>query len=157
MASLTAVRPDGTTCSTSTRTQASQGPVTSVASCASSASSSAAPGAACAATESAEIRIAYCTDVEGNLDFFHRVIDLSPVLAYVDVDGGPGRDSPDAEISLERDTDYFVFGGDAVYVKDLSSFFFCFGCWTCRPFLPWCSLLNPLRATVLCLWSRKKT
>lgn len=94
--------------------------------------------------------------LQGNLDFFHRVIDLSPVLAYVDVDGGPGRDSPDAEISLERDTDYFVFGGDAVYVKDLSSFIFCFGCWTCRPFLPWCSLLNPLRATVLCLWSRKR-
>jgi hypothetical protein len=61
--------------------------------------------------------------LQGNLDFFHRVIDLSPVLAYVDVDGGPGRDSPDAEISLERDTDYFVFGGDAVYVKDLSTFF----------------------------------
>lgn len=57
-------------------------------------------------------RIAYVTDVEGNLDYFHRFVELSGVLVFDET--GPPRDAPDAVLTLAREDDHFVFGGDAV-------------------------------------------
>ena len=49
-------------------------------------------------------RVAYCTDVEGNLDYWERFIDLSEVLH---------RDKSTGEISMVEGA-HFVYGGDSV-------------------------------------------
>jgi hypothetical protein len=59
-----------------------------------------------------QFRVEYVTDVEGNLEYFHRFVSLSNVLAYDDA--GPPPDSPHAVLTLAASDDHFVFGGDAV-------------------------------------------
>ena len=59
-----------------------------------------------------QFRVEYVTDVEGNLEYFHRFVALSTVVAYDET--GPPRDAPDAVLTLAREDDHFVFGGDAV-------------------------------------------
>ena len=49
-------------------------------------------------------RVAYCTDVQGNLDYWERFIDLSEVLH---------RDKSTGEISMVEGA-HFVYGGDSV-------------------------------------------
>lgn len=48
--------------------------------------------------------VTYVTDVEGNLDFFERFVELSPVLRY----------DEKGELELVGGDSFFVFGGDAV-------------------------------------------
>jgi hypothetical protein len=48
---------------------------------------------------------AYLTDVEGNLDYFHKYVRLSKVIAWVD--------SKKNRLKFKQDNSMFVFGGDA--------------------------------------------
>ena len=60
--------------------------------------------------EAAPFRLGYVTDVEGNLDYFARFVDICPVLSYA---RGAIAGDPDAELVLEPGC-HFVFGGDLV-------------------------------------------
>ena len=54
------------------------------------------------------IRIGYCTDIEGNLDYFHRLVERpGSVLRWTD----PAARS---ELELQDEGCYFVHGGDTV-------------------------------------------
>lgn len=62
----------------------------------------------------APFRLAYITDVEGNIDWFERCVKICPVLSYKgDPALGTVANSIDAELVLEEGA-YFVFGGDIV-------------------------------------------
>jgi hypothetical protein len=70
------------------------------------------------------MRVSYVTDVEGDIDFFHRFVALSCVLSFepdpvvqtaavrASAAGGRGLCSTGQRLTLADDT-HFVFGGDA--------------------------------------------
>ena len=50
-------------------------------------------------------RCAFVTDVEGNLEFFHRYVDISKVLRW--------KDKSKKELEFIDTDSKFVFGGDS--------------------------------------------
>ena len=59
--------------------------------------------------------IAYVTDVEGNLEYLDKVVQLSPVLQWESVpeQQRPHRSFP-RRLAFQDDSGVLVFGGDAV-------------------------------------------
>ncbi len=55
---------------------------------------------------SSKKRCAFMTDVEGNLDFFHRYVEISKVVKWKD-------EKTKNELEFRDDNSEFVFGGDS--------------------------------------------
>ncbi len=58
-----------------------------------------------ATSASSKKKCAFVTDVEGNLDFFYRYVDISKVLRW--------KDETKKELEFKDNDSEFVFGGDS--------------------------------------------
>lgn len=67
------------------------------------------------AVQDPPFRLGYVTDVEGNIEYFHRFVAESKVLAWAGETNNPPRlDAKSFHLELVGPNSYFVYGGDAV-------------------------------------------